>query len=303
MTDISERRGVRHHFTVDVEEYFHAAALESRIDRFGWDALESRVTRSVEALLGLLDDAGARGTFFVLGWVARRHPDLVRRIARAGHEIGSHGWGHRRVADLGPEGFRVSVRRSRRLLEDLSGTEVAGFRAPNFSVVPGVEWALDVLLEEGYRYDSSIYPVRRPGYGYPSAERTVHRIRRPAGTLLEFPPATLRILGLNVPAGGGAYFRVLPYGLVHAAFRAADRRGEAATFYIHPWELDPGQPRLPVSPLTRVRQYAGLGRVEDRLRTLLSEFRFGTLRSAVDRVGTPEGVRATPEVRLAVPGS
>lgn len=285
-----------HHFTVDVEEYFHAGALESQVDRFGWDALESRVERSVDELLGLLGDADTHGTFFVLGWVARRHPELVKRIARAGHEIASHGWGHRRIADLGPEGFRISARRSKRILEEITGAEVAGFRAPNFSVVPGVEWALDVLLEEGYRYDSSIYPVRRPGYGYPSAERRMHRLERSSGTLVEFPPATLRILGLTFPAGGGAYFRVLPYGLVRSAFRSATRQGNPATFYIHPWELDPGQPRFPVSRLTRIRQYAGLDGVSERLRRLLSEFRFRTLRSTLE---SARRTAATPEVRLA----
>lgn len=284
-----------HHFTVDVEEYFHASALEPHLDRFGWEALESRVERSVDDLLALLDAADARATFFVLGWVARRHPGMVRRIADAGHEIGSHGWGHRRIEDLGPGEFRTSVRRSRQLLQDVAGTEVIGFRAPNFSLVPGAEWALDILLEEGYRYDSSIYPIRRPGYGYPAAEPTLHRVLRSAGTLLEFPPATLKVMGATLPAGGGAYFRVLPYGLVQRALRAAEDLGEPATFYIHPWELDPGQPRFSVSRLTRIRQYAGLERMKERLRRLLEEFRF---RSIEQTLNDGPVVATSPQIRL-----
>lgn len=285
-----------HHFTVDVEEYFHAAALEARVDRCAWDALESRVGASVDALLDLLDGAGATGTFFVLGWVARRHPDLVRRIADAGHEVASHGWAHRRVPSLGPEGFRAALRRSKRTLEPLIGRPVVGYRAPNFSVVPGAEWALDVLIEEGFRYDSSLFPVRRPGYGYPSAERIPHVVRRSGGTIVELPPATLRILGLDLPAGGGAYFRVLPYALVRRALRAAEGRGAPATFYIHPWELDPEQPRVGVSALNRLRQYAGLERTKGRLERLLSEFRFRSVRESLAE-GLPRP--AGREVRLA----
>lgn len=272
-----------HHFTVDVEEYFHAGALEPYVDRFRWDELESRVEAGVDRILGLLDAAEIHGTFFVLGWVARRHPGLVRRIAAEGHEIGSHGWGHRRVTELDPGRFRVSVRRSRELLQELSGQDVVGYRAPNFSIVPGEEWALDVLVEEGYRYDSSIFPVRRPGYGYPSAPRDLHRRIRHRGTIAEFPPATLEVLGLDLPAAGGAYLRVLPYGLVRRAFRAADERSVPATFYIHPWELDPDQPRLDVSLLTRIRHYGGLERTASRIRRLLDEFRFGPVRRTLER--------------------
>lgn len=225
---------------------------------------------------------------------------MVERIADAGHEIASHGWGHRRVTELDPGRFRMSVRRSKQILEDVSGQEVLGYRAPNFSIVPGCEWALDILLEEGYRYDSSIYPVRRPGYGYPSAERVPHRVRRDSGCILEIPPATLRVLGANLPAGGGAYFRVFPYAVVRQAFRAAQREGVPATFYIHPWELDPDQPRVSVPPLTRIRQYAGLKGTTDRLRRLLQEFRFRTMGETVRarEVVVADGLLETPAVRL-----
>jgi polysaccharide deacetylase family protein (PEP-CTERM system associated) len=225
-------------------------------------------------LLQLLATHGTRGTFFVLGWLAERHPDLIRRIARDGHEIASHGWDHRRVTDQAPADFRCSVRRTKQLLEALSGTAVLGFRAPSFSITPGREWALDILLEEGYRYDSSLFPVQRPGYGYPNGHRDPHWLQRPGGRLAEFPPAVWRRWGMTLPAGGGAYFRVLPYALTRAALRDCERRGVAGTFYIHPWELDPSQPRIEAPLLTRLRHYTGLARVAARLDRLLGEFRF-----------------------------
>ncbi|MDQ3556898.1 MAG: DUF3473 domain-containing protein [Gemmatimonadota bacterium] len=270
-----------HHFTVDVEEYFHVSAFEPHVARETWDGLESRVRRSVERLLALLASSGSRGTFFVLGWVAERHPELVREIAAAGHEVASHGSDHRRVTHQVPAQFRASVRDSKALLEDLTGTAVLGFRAPSFSIVPGREWALDVLLEEGYRYDSSLFPVRRRGYGYPGGKRDPHWLDRSGGPLAEVPPATLRVGLANLPAAGGAYFRLFPYGVIRAAIRAAERRGVPATFYIHPWELDPDQPRIEVPFLTRVRHYGGLARTGRRLEQLLRDFRFAPISETV----------------------
>lgn len=283
---------IRHHFTVDVEEYFHVSAFEPYVPRERWDAFESRVSRGVEALLGALASHAARGTFFVLGWVAERHPDVVRRIARAGHEIASHGWDHRRVTHQRPEEFRESVRRSKAVLEELAGGPVVGFRAPSFSIVPGREWALDILLDEGYRYDSSLFPVRRRGYGYPDGIRDPHWIERPGGRLLEMPPATLRLARYNLPAAGGGYFRLLPYALVRAALTHAARRGVPATFYIHPWEVDPEQPRLAVPWLTRVRHYGGLRRTAPRLDRLLQEFRFGAIADWDPLAAGPAGAAA-----------
>lgn len=274
-------RAIRHHFTVDVEEYFQVSALESVVPRGEWERRESRVEASVFRLLELLARRGAGGTFFVLGWIAERHPRLVRAIEQAGHEIASHGWGHERVTTQSPGQFRSSVRCSKRALEDLTGTEVLGFRAPSFSIVPGREWALDILLEEGYRYDSSLFPVRRPGYGYPGARRDPHWLERPHGQLAEVPPATLRRFGVQIPAAGGAYFRIFPYALTRAALRECERRGVSGTFYVHPWEFDPGQPRLRVSLLTRLRHYTGLDRTWERLERLLREFRFTTIASTV----------------------
>ena len=281
---MSESVDIQHHFSVDVEEYFQVAALESIVSRAGWDSYERRASRSVDLLLDLLARYDARGTFFILGWLAERDPELVRRIAEAGHEVASHGWDHRRVMDQSVEVFRDSVRRTRQLLEDQVGTAVIGFRAPSFSIVRGCEWALDVLIEEGYRYDSSLFPVRRPGYGYANGARDPYWIKRPGGVLAEAPPATVSLWGLRLPAAGGGYFRLLPYALVRSALRQAERRGVPATFYIHPWELDAGQPRLDVSLATRIRHYGGLNGTRSRLERLLTEFRFRTIAETVNEL-------------------
>jgi polysaccharide deacetylase family protein (PEP-CTERM system associated) len=266
-----------HFFTVDVEEYFQVKALESAVSRGEWMSWDSRLERSIDSLLSVLDSHGARGTFFVLGWIAEHRPEVVRAIGAAGHEIASHGYWHERVTALDRDAFREDVRSSKRTLEDLIGTEVIGYRAPSFSIIPGWEWAFDVLLEEGYRYDSSLFPIRRRGYGYPTCARIPHNIDRAGGRLAEFPLATTTILGYPIPAAGGGYLRQFPLAIIQRAFREADIRGEPATFYIHPWEIDPGQPRLPVSTLNRVRHYRGLSSALSRIGSLLGEFRFGAI--------------------------
>ncbi len=270
-----------HHFTVDLEEYFQVSAFESCVARCEWERFESRVAVEVARLLDLLARHEARATFFVLGWVAEHQAELIRTIARAGHEIASHGWDHARVTDQTPAQFRHSIRRTKGVLEEITGAPVLGFRAPSFSIVPGREWALDILIEEGYRYDSSLFPVQRPGYGYPNGLPHPHWLDRPVGRLAEIPPTTLRWCGLRLPAAGGAYFRLLPYGIVRAAFRQCERCGVPGTFYIHPWEIDPAQPRLDVSWLTRLRHYGGLARTAGRLERLLAEFRFTAVRDTV----------------------
>jgi polysaccharide deacetylase family protein (PEP-CTERM system associated) len=272
-----------HHFTVDVEEYFNFLGFERRVPRVRWDDFESRVEESVDQLLGVLSSTGSSGTFFTLGWIAERHPNMVRAVAREGHEIASHGYSHRRVAELSPEEFRDEIRNSKRILEDLVGKPVLGFRAPHFSLIPGCEWALDILIEEGYEYDSSLFPIRRRGYGYPGGKRDPHRLERPSGQLAEVPPATIRVGDLNLPAGGGAYFRVFPYALVRRALRDCERRSVPGTFYIHPWEIDPDQPVLDVPRMDRLRHYTGLKRAPGRLRRLLEEFRF---RPIAETLGT-----------------
>jgi polysaccharide deacetylase family protein (PEP-CTERM system associated) len=268
---------IRHYFTVDVEEHFQVLALSPFVARERWGTLESRVERNVNRLLELLGRRGASATFFTLGWVAERQPGMVKAIAAAGHEVASHGYDHRRVTELEPEAFREQVRRTKAILETLSGQPCLGYRAPSYSIVPGREWALDVLLEEGYRYDSSLFPINRPGYGYAGGGRDPHWLERRAGRLLEVPPATLRRAGLNLPAAGGAYFRLLPPLLVRAALRDAERRGQPGTFYLHPWEIDPDQPRFDVPVLTRLRHYGGLAGTWRRLERLVEEFRFTSI--------------------------
>jgi polysaccharide deacetylase family protein (PEP-CTERM system associated) len=282
-------RDTEHLFTVDVEEHFHVNAFDGLVSRGDWERLPSRVERNVAVLLDLLARHDALGTFFTLGWVARRNPGLVRRIADAGHEIACHSFWHRRAGTLAPGEFREDVRIAKAAIEDAAGQPVFGFRAPSFSIVPGTEWAFDVLLEEGYRYDSSIFPIRRPDYGYPGAPADAYRIRRPAGTLLEIPLATTTVAGLRLPAAGGGYLRHLPLALIQRALREhADRRAPAM-FYIHPWEIDPDQPRLAAPLLTRIRHYRGLARTLPRLERLLAEFRFT---SVARHFGIPRGPAA-----------
>jgi polysaccharide deacetylase family protein (PEP-CTERM system associated) len=273
---------IRHFFTVDVEEYFQVAALAPWAPMPRWESFESRVEAQIDRLLELLAEHDARGTFFTVGWVAERHPAMIRAIAAAGHELASHTWDHRKITDQTQPEFRESIRRTKQVLEDLGGTAVIGFRAPSYSIVRGTEWALDVLLEEGHRYDSSLFPVRRRGYGYAGGRRDPYWLDRPAGRLAEIPPATLRVGPVTLPAAGGAYFRILPYGLVRAAIRSAEARWVPATFYIHPWEYDPGQPTLPVPPLTRLRHYGNLADVWPRLERLLREFHFTGIAAALN---------------------
>lgn len=267
-----------HHFSVDVEEHFHVSAFEPYVPRADWERQPSRVDASTDVLLDLLARHGATGTFFVVGWLADRKPGLVRRIAAAGHEIASHSWWHRRVPTLTPAEFRDDVARTRARLEDISGRQVRGFRAPSFSILPGMEWAFDVLLETGHTYDSSVFPIRRPGYGWPNAPTVPYDIVRPAGTLREYPMTTLEVLGLRIPAAGGGYLRQFPYGIIRRAFRGHQARGQGGMFYVHPWEVDPGQPRIGCDRLTRIRHYRGLERTLPRLERLLGEFRFAAVR-------------------------
>jgi polysaccharide deacetylase family protein (PEP-CTERM system associated) len=269
-----------HIFSVDVEEYFQVRALEGVVARERWTHYPSRVEASIAAILELLERRRATGTFFTLGWIARHRPEVVRAIAAAGHEIASHGYGHRRVPEMTASEFREDVRSARAELEDLTGRPVLGYRAPNFSIVPGTEWALDILIEEGHRYDSSRFPVHRRGYGSPDTPRRPHMVRRAAGSILELPLATTTVLGIALPAAGGNYLRQLPYGLIRRAFREATEAGIPGMFYIHPWEVDPGQPTLPVGPLTRIRHYRGLGRTMAAMDRLLAEFPFTSVAAA-----------------------
>ncbi len=260
--------------SVDVEEHFQVSAFESIIDRDHWDKFPSRVERNTDRILELFDSHDTKATFFVLGWIAERYPSLIQRIQNAGHEIASHGFSHIRATQQTRDEFKHDVDKTRKLLEDVSGNAVTGFRAASFSINQQNLWALDVLEEVGYRYSSSIYPIHHDNYGMPEAPR--YPFKPGNGRLTEIPLSTVRLLGKNIPCGGGGYFRLLPYAYFRWALRRIMQRdGQAAVFYFHPWEIDPGQPRQTGLTLkTRVRHYTNLGRMESRLRRLLSEFRW-----------------------------
>jgi polysaccharide deacetylase family protein (PEP-CTERM system associated) len=264
--------------TIDVEDYFHVSAFDGVVPRSQWDTLESRVCANTHRILAILADARVTGTFFVLGWVAERFPSLVREIADQGHEIASHGYAHRLVYDQSPAAFREDVRRAKRLLEDVTGMRIDGFRAPSYSITPRSLWAIDVLIDEGYRYDSSIFPIRHDRYGIPVSAPHVYRIERDGGNLIEVPASTLRLGTMNLPVGGGGYFRILPYGWTRWGMeRINGVEGRPAVFYLHPWEVDPDQPRLNGGLLSRFRHYRHLALTEQRLRQLLQDFSFGTM--------------------------
>jgi polysaccharide deacetylase family protein (PEP-CTERM system associated) len=276
-TRVVAKKRLRHHFTVDVEEYFQVSALAPFISRDSWDTIAPRIEVGMNQLLDMLAERGAFGTFFVLSWIALKHPSLVREIANCGHEVASHGTDHRRVTDLDPAQFRKSVRESKSILEDITRSPVFGYRAPSFSIVRGHEWALEILAEEGYRYDSSLFPVRRSGYGFEGGVRDPHQLMLSGLPLHEVPPATLKVGSAILPAAGGAYFRHLPYSLVHSALASAEKRGVPGTFYIHPWELDPDQPAVATPFKTRLRHYGGLSRTGPRIKRLLSNFEFQSI--------------------------
>ncbi len=271
-------------FSVDVEDYFQVAALAPAIPRDSWSEREPRVERNTERILERLAEHGVRGTFFVLGWIAERHPALVKHISAAGHEIASHGYSHELIYRQPRGEFRAETERSKRLLEDLTGSAVIGYRAASFSVTRASLWALDVLIDLGFQYDSSIFPIRHDRYGIPGATREPARICAPSGrTLTEFPLATARFGGLRVPVSGGGYFRLLPYWVTRCGLRQINLHdGRPAAFYLHPWEIDPGQPRMRVGMLSRWRHYTNLRHCEARLQRLLGDFKFDSM-SAVLR--------------------
>lgn len=274
--------------TVDVEDYFQVSAFESHVSRDDWGGFESRVCPNTERLLEMFAEAGVTGTFFVLGWVAERYPDLVRRIADGGHEIASHGSSHRLVYDMTPDAFREDVRRAKRVLEDAGGAAVVGYRAPSFSITSDTLWALDVLIEEGHDYDASIYPIRHDRYGIPDAPRHPYAVHRPAGTIWELPGSTIRRAGHNLPIGGGGYFRLFPYAWTRRGIAEVNgRERRPVTFYLHPWEVDPDQPRVPASLVSRFRHYRNLAKTAPRLRRLLAEFPFGPARALLSTAGMP----------------
>jgi polysaccharide deacetylase family protein (PEP-CTERM system associated) len=264
--------------TVDVEDYFQVGAFTSIIKPVDWDRFEARVERNTERTLQIFADCGAQATFFTLGWVAERYPQLIRRIVEAGHEIASHGCSHIRVDHQTEDEFREDARASRRVLEDISGVAVQGYRAASFSIGQTTPWAHRVLAEEGYLYSSSINPISHDHYGMPDAPRFPFR---PAGDegVIEYPMTTVRLFGRNLPCSGGGYFRLVPYGVFKFAISRFNRVDNGpAIFYFHPWEVDPDQPRIEgASAKARFRHYLNLDRMESRLRTLLADFRWGRM--------------------------
>jgi polysaccharide deacetylase family protein (PEP-CTERM system associated) len=286
--------------TFDVEDYFHVSAFDSPEKRSQWNSLESRVCRNTERLLDILAGGPTRATFFVLGWVAEKYPALVRRIASAGHELASHGFAHRLVYRMTPDEFRADVRRAKAAIEAAAGVHVRGFRAPSFSITKQSLWAFDILAEEGHTYDSSVYPIYRDRYGLPGSPRFAYDVPTTTGHLVEIPLSTVSVAGLTLPVGGGGYFRLYPYAVTARAIEHLNaREGRPAIVYLHPWEIDPGQPRQAGSALSRFRHCVNLDRTEARLRRLLGDFRFGTLSSTID-LGT-RGRFAAPAPRVLVP--
>lgn len=269
-------------FSVDVEDYFHDEAFRHLMAPADWESLEQRVEPATRLLLALLDEFRVKGTFFVLGWVAERSPGLVTDIHLHGHEVAIHGYDHRPITVLTPEEFREDIRRAKGIVEDIISEPILGYRAPTFSIVKDTRWALDVLVEEGITYSSSVFPIVHDRYGIPDAERYPYTEKIGEQSLIEFPMSTVRLVGRTLPFVGGGYLRLLPMSYVRWGMRrVTDGEGQPVMLYVHPWEVDPGHQVLDVGLLARLRHYHGLSRVEDRLRRLLRDYRFGTARSVL----------------------
>jgi len=271
-------------FTVDVEDFYQVSAFEKFIPRSEWENYPQRILESLPRILDLTAEMQTRGTFFILGWQAEKHPGLVRSIADAGHEIGFHSFSHSLIYEMEPEMFREELRRGKAILEDLTGRKVEAFRAPSFSITKKSLWALDILAEEGFRYDSSIFPIYHDRYGIPDAPREIHQRMTSGGLIWEFPPTASALGPVNLPVSGGGYFRLYPYALTRHFLKKMNRKEKRPfIFYVHPWEVDPEQPRLPFgSRAVQFRHRVGLGRNLAKLRKLLRDFSFGTLSEAIN---------------------
>lgn len=289
MSAATDSGGLVNALTVDVEDYFQVAAFEKCVSPESWDGFPLRVEANTRRVLDLFDETGVKATFFVLGWVAERKPGLVREILSRGHELASHGHGHRRICFGDREEFRADVRRAKAVLEDASGVRVAGYRAPTYSITEKTFWALEVLVEEGYSFDSSIFPIRHDLYGIPGYERFPHRVDTPAGEIAEFPITTANVrLGWKravAPVAGGGYLRLFPVRWLKRALKDVnEKEGKPVVLYFHPWELDPGQPRIRNAPLkSRLRHYLNLSRTEGKLRSILSDLAFAPMSGVLAR--------------------
>lgn len=281
---------MRNALTVDVEDYFQVAAFARQVDPANWDRIPPRVERNTERLLDLFAEQGVKATFFVLGWVAERCPQLVRTIAKGGHEVACHGYSHQLIYAQSPGIFREETFRAKGCLEDQVQRPVQGYRAATYSITKRSLWALDVLVELGFTYDSSIFPIRHDRYGIPGSPRWPYRLSAPGGgDLLEFPPATLSLLGYRLPVGGGGYFRLYPYSFTRYALDRLNRvEGRPFMFYMHPWEIDPDQPRIRTHWLSHLRHYTNLNRCSSRLTKLLSDFAFAPVAKVLETLPFPE---------------
>jgi len=290
-------------FSVDVEDYFQVAALAPAIPVESWPTWEYRVEANTEVILQLCAEKGVRGTFFILGWVAEKSPNLVKRIANAGHEIACHGFSHQLIYRQTREVFREETFRAKRFLEDVIGKSVTGYRAASFSITRESLWALDTLIDAGFEYDSSVFPIHHDRYGIPGASPEPGKIVAPSQrTLVEFPMSAAKFFGVQVPVSGGGYFRILPYWVTRAGLKQINQEaGRPFTFYLHPWEVDPGQPRVKVKAFSRFRHYTNLHRCEGRLRRVLGDFRFGTMREVLEGRGLLASKSAANESRAAPP--
>jgi len=271
--------------TIDLEDYYHVSAFSRQMPVDQWGSVTSRIERNTELLLDLLDSARCKATFFTLGWVAEQHPGVVRRVAERGHEIACHSLRHRTVYEMTHKEFHDDTLQAKTLLEDCSGTRVVGYRAPSFSITERSLWALDVLAELGFTFDSSIFPVAHPDYGIPKFTRDPHRVQTPSGPIVEFPMTVLEFAGLRSPFGGGAYLRFLPYWFTRWGVRFLNAtEGRPVCVYLHPWELDPEQPRVSGSLTSRMRHYVGLSKTTAKFTHLIHDFEFGTLGAMVDHI-------------------
>jgi polysaccharide deacetylase family protein (PEP-CTERM system associated) len=277
---------IQNALTVDVEDYFHVSAFAKNINHIDWDNHPLRVEKNTRRLLDLFDEVQVKATFFVLGWVADRNSNLVKEIAERGHEVACHGYSHQLIYNQTPEIFREETVRSKKLLEDIIQAPVNGYRAASYSITKNSLWALDILAEAGFEYDSSIFPILHDRYGIPGAKEAPHALKTPQGlSLVEFPLSTAKIFNRKLPVAGGGYFRLYPYALTKAGLRQINSRQQPFIFYLHPWEIDPDQPRIKASWFSCFRHYNNLDKCESRLRNLLLDFEFGTARNVLKTLG------------------
>lgn len=268
---------VKNALTVDVEDYFHVSAFANSIDQREWDRHPLRVEKNTHSLLDLFDEYQVKATFFILGWVAERKKELVSEVAKRGHEVACHGYSHQLIYNQSPEVFRQETGRAKDILEDIVQHPVRGYRAASYSITEKSKWALDILAEAGFVYDSSIFPVRHDRYGIPDSPAHPYKLKTPAGhSIIEFPLSTAKIINYRLPIAGGGYFRLYPYWLSKAGLKQVNRQQKPFIFYLHPWEIDPEQPKISASWFSRFRHYNNLDKCEDRLRNLMHDFQFGT---------------------------